>query len=102
MFHGDVLWGRPGIVRIAGHQQDGPRALPRLDADQSSGKDAIVWSIQRGEEVPVQPDPAGPTAVRFAVSNLEPGDYTLEISADGREASRHPITVPAPDYDLEI
>lgn len=64
--------------------------------------DLRITLVERGEEVPVQPDPAGPTAVRFAVSNLEPGDYTLEISADGREASRHPITVPAPDYDLEI
>jgi hypothetical protein len=39
---------------------------------------------------------------RFAIGNLRPGDYTLEIAAEGRQPSRHKITVPAPDYDFDL
>ncbi len=39
---------------------------------------------------------------RFAIGNLRPGDYTLEIAAEGRPPSRHKITVPAPDYDFDL
>jgi hypothetical protein len=38
----------------------------------------------------------------FGIRNLQPGDYTLEITADGRKPSKHKITVPAPSYDVEI
>lgn len=39
---------------------------------------------------------------RFAIGNLKPGDYTLEITAEGIAPSRHKITVPSPDYDIDI
>ena len=38
----------------------------------------------------------------FGIRNLQPGDYTLEITADGRKPSKHKITVPAPSYDVEL
>jgi len=38
----------------------------------------------------------------FGIRNLQPGDYTLEITADGRKPSKHKITVPAPSYDVEV
>jgi hypothetical protein len=38
----------------------------------------------------------------FAIRNLRPGDYTLEVTADGRAASQHRVTVPAPNYDIEL
>jgi hypothetical protein len=39
---------------------------------------------------------------RFTIGNLEAGNYTLEVSARGRKPRRHKISVPAPDYELEI
>jgi hypothetical protein len=39
---------------------------------------------------------------RFAIGNLRPGDYTLEIAAEGRQPSRHKITVPSPDYEINL
>ncbi|MBP7688384.1 MAG: DUF4255 domain-containing protein [Thermoflexales bacterium] len=39
---------------------------------------------------------------RFAIGNLPPGTYTLEIMAEGRKAAQKTITVPAPDYDIDF
>ena len=39
---------------------------------------------------------------RFSIGRLKAGDYTLEIVVDGRESSRHKISVPAPDYDIHL
>jgi hypothetical protein len=39
---------------------------------------------------------------RFAIGNLKPGDYTLEVTAEGHGPSRHKITVPSPDYDIDL
>lgn len=39
---------------------------------------------------------------RFTIGKLQAGDYTLEVSANGSKPKRHKITVPAPDYDLNI
>lgn len=52
--------------------------------------------IERGLTVEVEPDG------RFAIGNLRAGDYTLEISVEGREPQRRRITVPSADYDFEI
>lgn len=52
--------------------------------------------IERGLEVKLQPEG------RFAVGNLEAGDYTLEVAANGGAPRRFKIKVPAPDYDIEV
>lgn len=39
---------------------------------------------------------------RFAIGNLQAGDYTLEVVAAGRQPRRYQITVPAADYEFEI
>jgi hypothetical protein len=52
--------------------------------------------IERGLEVKLQPEG------RFAVGNLEAGDYTLEVTANGGAPRRFKIKVPAPDYDIEV
>lgn len=52
--------------------------------------------IERGLEVALQSEG------RFAIGNLQPGDYTLEIVAAGRQPRRYQITVPAADYELQI
>jgi hypothetical protein len=38
----------------------------------------------------------------YVIGNLEPGDYTLELAAEGRKPRRRKITVPAGDYDIEV
>jgi hypothetical protein len=52
--------------------------------------------VDRGQSVPLQPEG------RFVIGNLRAGDYTLEVSAEGREPSRHKIVVPAESYDFEV
>jgi len=52
--------------------------------------------LERGLDVPVQADG------QFIIGNLEEGEYTLEVSGEGRKPSRQKITVPAEDYDIEL
>ena len=52
--------------------------------------------IERGLDVPIQEDG------QFSIAGLRAGDYTLEVAADGRALKRSKITVPAPDYELEV
>jgi len=52
--------------------------------------------LERGLDIPLQPEG------RFAVGNLGPGSYTLEVSVEGHQPRRYGITVPAADYDLEV
>jgi len=55
-----------------------------------------VVLLPGGRAATVQPEG------RFMIGSLEAGEYTLEITADGRPAARHAIQVPAPDYDFEF
>jgi hypothetical protein len=52
--------------------------------------------VEGGLEVPVQP------AGRFVIGRLRAGEYTLEVSSEGRKPQRHKIVVPSPGYDLEV
>jgi hypothetical protein len=52
--------------------------------------------VEQGQAVTVQPDG------RFTIGNLKAGDYTLEVAVDGGQPRRYKITVPSPDYDLEV
>ncbi len=61
-----------------------------LDIDQ-----VHLTLVEKGLEVRLQPDG------RFAIGPLEAGEFTLEVSVEGRKPRRHQITVPAADYDLE-
>jgi hypothetical protein len=58
--------------------------------------DLRVVLLPLGQEALVQAEG------RFVLSNLDPGDYMLEISAAGHAPARHAIAVPAPDYDFVI
>ena len=58
--------------------------------------DVEMILVERGLTVSLQPEG------RFAIGNLKAGDYTLEISMQGRKPQRHKISVPAADYDIEI
>lgn len=52
--------------------------------------------VESGQLAAVQPEG------RFTIGNLKAGDYTLEISVEGRQPSTRKITVPAPDYDFDL
>jgi hypothetical protein len=52
--------------------------------------------VEKGLEVSLQPEG------RFVIGRLQAGQYTLEVIVDSQPARRYPITVPAPDYDLEL
>lgn len=55
-----------------------------------------LFLVERGLSVPVDPDG------RFTIGNLEAGDYTLEVQAEGRRPRRRKLTVPASDYDVKL
>ncbi len=55
--------------------------------------------VERGLEVPLQVEEE---EGRFTIGKLRAGDYTLEVASNGRTLKRHKITVPAPDYELEV
>jgi len=55
-----------------------------------------VSLVDQGREVPLQEDG------RFAIGHLRAGEYALAVSRDGGEPHRFRITVPAPDYDLDL
>jgi hypothetical protein len=55
-----------------------------------------VRLLERGSLLELQP------GGEFGIRNLRPGDYTLEVTADGRKPSTHKIKVPAPSYDIEL
>lgn len=93
-------------------QRDEAGSRPQLDAEGVTGRYWTVGGtvrsrngppanlrarlVERGVEVMLQPEG------RFAIGNLQAGEYTLEVSAEGRPTSRHKIIVPAPDYDIEV
>jgi hypothetical protein len=55
-----------------------------------------VTLVERGLDVKLQAEG------RFAIGNLEEGDYTLNVAADGGKARSFKLKVPAPDYDIEL
>jgi len=55
-----------------------------------------VTLVERGIKVAVQPDG------RFSIGHLRSGTYTLEVAAGDSPARRYPISVPAPDYTLDV
>jgi len=60
------------------------------------GRAPHLTLVEKGLEVSLQPEG------RFVIGRLQAGQYTLEVVVDGQPARRYPITVPAPDYDLEM
>jgi hypothetical protein len=55
-----------------------------------------ITLLERGLEIELRPDG------EYGIRNLQPGDYTLEITADGRKTSKHKLTVPSPSYDVDL
>lgn len=52
--------------------------------------------VERGLEVPLREEG------RFSIGRLQAGDYTLQVTVDGGEPRRYKISVPSPDYDIEV
>ncbi len=52
--------------------------------------------LETGRAVDVRPNG------EYGIRNLRPGDYTLEITAEGRQPSKHKLTVPSASYDVEL
>lgn len=52
--------------------------------------------VERGREAVLLPGDY------FVFNNLQAGDYTLEIVAEGRPPRRYPISVPGADYEFEV
>lgn len=61
-----------------------------------SSRQVHLTLLERNVEIEIKPEG------RFSIGNLEAGDYTLEVTADGDVTRRYPIKVPAPDYEFEV
>jgi hypothetical protein len=58
--------------------------------------DLQVRLLERGILAELHPDGG------FAIRNLQPGNYTLEVRAEGYKPKKHKIKVPAPNYDVDL
>jgi hypothetical protein len=52
--------------------------------------------VGRAMDVRVRPEG------QYMIRKMQPGEYTLEIEAQGQPPQRHKITVPAPSYDVDL
>jgi hypothetical protein len=52
--------------------------------------------VEMKQDVLLQPEG------RFVVGNLKAGHYTLDVTVKGRKLNSYKVTVPSPDYDLEL
>jgi hypothetical protein len=75
----DVYWSIGGTIHT-------DRALDTLR----------LTLVERGLAVPIEDNG------QFAISRLRAGKYTLEVADDGRVLKKAQVTVPSPDYDLEV
>ena len=114
---------RPGIVLIAtlsftaypsvvkpltrtAEYRSGRTDAPNTERGTLSVRGAVLSSkplvnlrvklVERGSEVDITP------SGEFGIRNLQPGEYTLEVTADGRPTSKHKIVVPAANYDIKL
>lgn len=58
--------------------------------------DLQLTLVEQGRSVHLKDDG------RFTIERLRAGDYTLEIQTNQQKPTRHKLTVPAPDYDLNV
>ena len=59
-------------------------------------KNVQVLVLERGIQAEMHSDD------RFGIRNLQPGNYTLEVRAEGLKPKKHKIKVPAPSYDVDV
>lgn len=57
---------------------------------------AKVVVLERGLAVDVRPDG------EYGIRNLQPGNYTFEVRAEGLKPKKHKMKVPAPNYDVDV
>jgi hypothetical protein len=76
----ETYWTVGGVIRSDGE----PLGTGRLSL------------VEQGRDVPLQGDG------RFSIGHLRAGAYTLSVARDGGEPQLFQITVPAPDYDLDL
>jgi hypothetical protein len=92
-------------------QSANPKLTERIDNNGASGeywtiggsvrskkqlKNLSIRLLEDGQHVAMLGDG------RYSIGNLKPGDYTLEISAEGVKPKQHKVKVPSPDYDFDI
>ncbi len=59
-------------------------------------KNLKVLLLERGVQAEVHENG------EYGIRNIKPGDYTLEITAEGLKAKKHKLKVPAPSYDVAV
>jgi hypothetical protein len=58
--------------------------------------DLQVKVLEQGTDALIMP------SGEFGIRNLQPGEYTLEVTAKGHPATKHKIVVPAANYDIKL
>lgn len=99
----------PSIVQPLTHTA-AVRSAPMDDPDAGHGYVSISGKVrsrkplaklrlrllESGRAVDVRPNG------EFGIRNLQPGDYTLELTAEGRQPSKHKLKVPSANYDVVL
>jgi len=58
--------------------------------------DLRVRLLERGDDADITPQG------EFGIRNLQPGEYTLEVTAEGHPSSKHKFVVPSANYDIKL
>jgi hypothetical protein len=91
---GQVPEDGPGRPDVAAGQTEYLRISGRVKADRPL-TNARILLVENGRVYPVMDE-------GYVIPRLQPGDYTLELSAEGLAPQRFPVRVPAQSYDLEV
>jgi hypothetical protein len=79
-----------------GEQNHGSFSIRGLVRSRRPLENLRVLLVEGGREATLMPNG------EFGIRNIQPGGYTLQVTADNHPTSQHKITVPAQSYDVEL
>jgi hypothetical protein len=103
---------RSGDIQVRSYREERPAGQSRAGNGRGSAIFRRTWTIggrvpsgvalenarlmvvDQGREVPIAADGS------FVIGDLQAGEYTLELTVEGREPIRRTLPVPGPEYDL--
>ncbi len=89
--------GQPQLEQLTdGDQPDRFWTIGGIINTQEAPETIQLTLVERGLNIALQPEG------RFSIGNLEAGNYTLEVAVGNQKPQQHSITVPSPDYEINV